>query len=143
VLNEELFDLFFDLFGPLRGHFAASAAAVGVSPVQAKTLRLLETPRPMRELAVALECDASYVTGIVDQLESLGLVERQPDPGDRRVKQIRITRQGRTARKRFEALLFGDLPGTRGVPDAELVRLRDGLRRIRDGVRAGRADRTG
>src|SRR5215470_7833733 len=106
ALYEELFDLFFELFAPLRGHFAASAAAVGVSPAQAKTLRLLHAPRPMRELAVALSCDASYVTGLIDQLETQGLVERQPDPGDRRVKQVRLTRQGRAARTRFEALLF-------------------------------------
>jgi DNA-binding MarR family transcriptional regulator len=134
ALHQEVFDLFFELFTPLRQHFAASATTVGLSPIQAKALRLLETPLRMRELATVLECDASYVTAIVDQLEALNLVERRADPQDRRVKQIRITRTGRATRQRFEGLLSAGLPGAGELSDAELARLRDGLRKLRDGL---------
>ena len=50
----------------------------------------------MGELAEHLYCDASNVTGIVDRLEGRGLVERKPDPNDRRVKRLVLTPQGQT-----------------------------------------------
>ena len=37
-----------------------------------------DEPKPMSELAAALRCDNSNVTGIVDRLEDRGLVERRP-----------------------------------------------------------------
>ena len=40
----------------------------------------------MSALAGLLMCDNSNVTGIVDRLEALGLVERRPAEHDRRVK---------------------------------------------------------
>ncbi|WP_344517999.1 MarR family winged helix-turn-helix transcriptional regulator, partial [Streptomyces paradoxus] len=39
--------------------------------------------------------EPSNLTGIVDKLETRGLLERQPDPGDRRVKILAITDTGR------------------------------------------------
>jgi hypothetical protein len=51
-------------------------------------LRYLERdrPRPMGELTTALVCECSNLTGIVDRLESRGLVERRSSPTDRRVR---------------------------------------------------------
>jgi DNA-binding MarR family transcriptional regulator len=49
----------------------------------------------MRALAGRLGCDASNVTGIVDRLESLGLAHREAAEGDRRVKIVVVTEQGR------------------------------------------------
>ncbi len=83
-----------------KGHFIASMAEEGLSPMQAHALRLLERPRPMSELAEALACDASNVTGIVDRLEARGLVERRGSPGDRRVKLLSLTEEGRRTRER-------------------------------------------
>ena len=42
----------------------------------------------MRHLASLLKCDPSNVTFLVDRLEERGLVERQTDPADRRVKLV-------------------------------------------------------
>ncbi len=49
----------------------------------------------MRDLADLLVCDASYITGVVDHLEELGLVVRRPSETDRRVKEIELTPRGR------------------------------------------------
>ena len=48
---------------------------------------------PMGRLAETLACDASNVTGLVDRLESRGLVRRQPSAADRRVEGAWISRR--------------------------------------------------
>lgn len=75
--------------------FAAAAARHGLSSSQAKALKAVQEPVPMRALAGRLGCDASNVTGIVDRLETLGLAHREAAPGDRRVKIVAITGPGR------------------------------------------------
>jgi DNA-binding MarR family transcriptional regulator len=59
-------------------------------------LHLLEPdrPLPMGRLAKVLACDASNVTGLVDRLESRGLVRRRPSAEDRRVKVLILTPTG-------------------------------------------------
>ena len=49
---------------------------------------------PMGQLAGALSCDASNVTGLVDRLASRGLIQRSPSAEDRRVKVISLTPLG-------------------------------------------------
>jgi DNA-binding MarR family transcriptional regulator len=55
-------------------------------------------PGPMRDLAAVLDCDASYVTAMVDDLERAGYAERRTAPEDRRVKTIALTPEGVRAR---------------------------------------------
>lgn len=88
-----------------RGHLPASCGGrSGLSPVQCHVLHLIEPerPMPMRRLAEALSCDASNVTGLIDRLESLGLVQRRPSAEDRRVKVLDLTPAG--ARLRAQLL---------------------------------------
>jgi DNA-binding MarR family transcriptional regulator len=72
------------------------AAELELSPAQCHVLHLLEPdrPLPMGRLARVLACDASNVTGLVDRLESRGLVRRRPSPEDRRVKVLILTPTG-------------------------------------------------
>jgi DNA-binding MarR family transcriptional regulator len=79
-----------------RGQLPALAAELDLSPAQCHVLHLMEPGRavPMRRLADALACDASNVTGLVDRLESRGLVERRPSPDDRRVRVLALTPEG-------------------------------------------------
>ena len=71
-----------------RTHLPNLAAALELSPTQCHVLHLIEPgrPIPMKQLAATLACDASNVTGLVDRLESRGLVRRLPGRTDRRVK---------------------------------------------------------
>jgi MarR family transcriptional regulator, organic hydroperoxide resistance regulator len=51
----------------------------------------------MRELATAMNCDPSYITAMIDDLERAGLAVRQASPADRRVKTVVLTPRGITA----------------------------------------------
>lgn len=51
----------------------------------------------MKELSRHLMVTGGNVTGIVDPLEQAGLVERAPEPADRRAFRVRLTRAGRKA----------------------------------------------
>jgi DNA-binding MarR family transcriptional regulator len=59
---------------------------------------------PIGALAEALQCHSSNVTGMVDRLETRGLVVRRPDASDRRVKLVALTPQGRTLRGKLLAI---------------------------------------
>ncbi|MFJ7250849.1 MarR family winged helix-turn-helix transcriptional regulator [Kitasatospora sp. NPDC098652] len=82
----------------------------GITPGQARALRTLahvpgcETPdRAMRlsDLADKLHIAPRSATTVVDALEEAGLVERRPDPADRRAVRILLTEEGRAAVERI------------------------------------------
>jgi DNA-binding MarR family transcriptional regulator len=107
--------------------FPAVAQEFDLSPMQLKMMQALApgVELPMSALAEELHCDASNVTGIVDRLEERGLIERRPDPTDRRVKRLAITAIGAQTRERMLARLY--------EPPAQLERLsRAELRALRD-----------
>jgi DNA-binding MarR family transcriptional regulator len=87
-------------------------AEFGLSSAQGDLLCLLEPgkPVPMVSLARKLHCDDSNVTGLVDRLEQRGMIERQSNPNDRRVKLIALTKSGATTRTRLMDRLFEPLP---------------------------------
>ena len=49
---------------------------------------------PQRQIGAVLGLDPSAVVALVDDLESLGLVQRQPDPDDRRTRLVSPTTAG-------------------------------------------------
>uniref|UniRef100_A0AAU2VVS7 MarR family transcriptional regulator n=1 Tax=Streptomyces sp. NBC_00008 TaxID=2903610 RepID=A0AAU2VVS7_9ACTN len=111
--------------------YEQAAAAHSLTGAQARVLGLLSLePMPMRRIAQKLKCEPSNVTGIVDRLEVRGLVERRPDPADRRVKLAAPTEKGtRTARQLRESLDFAREP-LAGLSDTDRAVLRDLLRRM-------------
>lgn len=50
-----------------------------------------------QELAERLLVTKGNVCGVLDRMESAGLVERRPDPKDRRANRLYLTRPGRSA----------------------------------------------
>jgi DNA-binding MarR family transcriptional regulator len=50
-------------------------------------------------IAKDLGLDRTVMTHLIDELEAAGLVERRPDPADRRARQVLLTPAGRTARE--------------------------------------------
>jgi len=101
-----------------------------LTPPLAITLRMLREPRSMRELAEAHNCDASNITGIVDRLESRGLVERRSDPTDRRVTLVSLSPTGHELRRELPSIAVGSLPSLDGLDDDELATLISLLRRL-------------
>lgn len=62
---------------------------------------LMHGPVRMSEIGRHMGISKPYMTALVNKLISERLVERVPDPGDRRVINVRITDAGRDAIKEF------------------------------------------
>ena len=108
--------LLMKFFFAQRGHLPSPGPEFDLSPIQCHVLHLIEPgrPLPMSRLADTLSCDASNVTGLVDRLESRGLVRRQPSPGDRRVKVLHLTPTGARLRAQLLRQMAGaSLPVSR------------------------------
>jgi len=80
---------------------AAGNAALAEHGLKARSYSVLVLAsggaRPsQRELAEFLRLDPSQVVSLVDELQSRKLVERQPDPSDRRANVVVATDAGRT-----------------------------------------------
>ena len=73
----------------------------------------------MKELGSRIHCDGSFVTSIADALEGRGLVRRETDHEDRRIKNLVLTRKGTELRSRLMHELFDDLPGMRKLTESE------------------------
>jgi MarR family transcriptional regulator, organic hydroperoxide resistance regulator len=100
----DAWSLLMRFFFTQRASLPPLAAQLELSPAQCHVLHLIEPSRPvpMGQLAGTLACDASNVTGLVDRLESRGLVRRRPSTDDRRVKVLELTPMG--AKLRAELL---------------------------------------
>ena len=113
----DAWQLLVQFFFTQRTHLPLLAAELELSPAQCHVLHLIEPgqPVPMGRLAETLACDASNVTGLVNRLESRGLVCRRSSTTDRRVKVLDLTPKG----SRLRALLLDRMT----TPPATLGRL--------------------
>ena len=78
--------------------------------------------RPLRGQAVlaeAIGADKTRLIDVLDDLQSRGLIRREPDPADRRARLLTLTAKGRRLRdrvrrdiRREEDRLLGPLPAT-------------------------------
>ena len=91
---------------------------LGAGSGRIKVLFLLrEQPMTLAQLADAHGVDRPYATIIVDKLEQLGFVERQPHPSDRRSKVVSLTPAGRDAAALADSIL-GEPPAALRALDA-------------------------
>jgi MarR family transcriptional regulator for hemolysin len=88
-------------------------------------------------LASRAHVDGATITYHVDRAEKLGLVQREADPNDRRIKRLRLTAEGEriykelwSAARAFEAQVMN------GITDAEQARLRRTLAKLRANLAA-------
>ena len=88
----------------------------------------------MNELSRHLMVTGGNVTGIVDQLEKNGLVERTAEPADRRAYRVRLTRAGRKAfaemARVHEGWIVELLGGLTRREQAETLRLLARMKRV-------------
>jgi DNA-binding MarR family transcriptional regulator len=125
----ELSDLLMRVARAQRRRWRDALAPWDLSPHQARALRVISERDGVRlsDLAEALHIAPRSATDVVDGLQERGLVERTPDPGDRRAVILRPTDDGRRirgeigeARVADSAELFARL----SAPDrAELARI--------------------
>ncbi|PKV85578.1 MarR family winged helix-turn-helix transcriptional regulator [Streptomyces sp. TLI_146] len=130
-LTVEVVELIGSVVARYHEEYERAAAEHALTGAQARVLGLLSLePVPMRQIARKLKCEPSNVTGIIDRLEARGLVERRPDPADRRVKLAAPTEEGlATAARLRDSLDFAREPLAQLSTDERTV-LRDLLRRM-------------
>ena len=76
-----------------------------------------EPMRTQAALARSIGADKTRIIGVLDDLQDRGLIEREPDPADRRVRLLRLTAAGRklhakvrSAIRQREESLLSELP---------------------------------
>lgn len=121
--TQRIVELVLRLLDRLGAHLSAVAGRHALTAIQAKVIWTLDLPCPMRAIADRLHCDASNVTGIVDRLESRGLVERRADPADRRVKHVARTPAGDRVVGDLRAEVFADVPAFNRLDQAQQAQL--------------------
>src|SRR3954462_2909295 len=128
----EAWELCMDLFGEQRPRMLDIQAEYGLKPPQFFALQALDEPVPMSSVANVLRCDRSAVTWITDRLEERGYVERLADPGDRPVKLLGLTDEGRLVHAEIMTRLSTPPEAMARLSKAEQRALRDLLRKALD-----------
>jgi DNA-binding MarR family transcriptional regulator len=106
-----------------------SMDAIGVSHGQFKALMCIKnygiSGTQMHAIAGYLGVTPRNVTGLVDGLESAGLVERVPDPADRRATIVRMTPEGESVAMRGRRVSDAVMKRVTGIlSDEEKLQLR-------------------
>jgi DNA-binding MarR family transcriptional regulator len=76
-------------------HTRAAAHHLGMSPTEVRALNVVSSHRGLTagELGAALGVTSGGITGIVDRLERIGHLSRQPDLSDRRRVKVEVTEE--------------------------------------------------
>src|SRR4051794_4660826 len=98
--SEVLHDLGWSLGTVLRAYAKAAGEAISDLPGGPRGYQVLWIAadgacRNQAAIAELLNIDRTVMTYLIDDLEKAGLVERKPDPTDRRARQIVVTDHGR------------------------------------------------
>lgn len=111
---------------------AALGTRMKLSPGVIKTLMRLakEDGVSMGEMARGIGCDPSYITALVDDLDSRGLARREPAPYDRRVKIIVLTDAGRALASEIDSVMSVPPAAFSALSPSELRQLRDLLDKV-------------
>ena len=127
--EESLSEAFWAVARRLRHRTRETLSPWDVTPSQSRALDVLMRHGESRlsELAEHLRIAARSATEVVDDLQERGLVERRPDPADRRATLVALTVAGtetghaiRSARQAEAERFFGELSDT---DRAELSRI--------------------
>jgi len=130
-VTAEVLELLWTASQAFYDNYDEAAARHDLTRMQAFVLaNLLSGPKPMRFLAEHLKCEPSNITGLVDRMEARGLVTREPDPEDRRVKRITATELGRESFDAVWAGLSFAAEPLSALSVQERETLRDLLRRV-------------
>jgi DNA-binding MarR family transcriptional regulator len=83
-------------------HFAEALEPLGIGPREFSLLRFVDASEGQSQQALAqrLDLPPSRMVALVDDLEETGLLERRPNPGDRRVRALYLTAEGRETLQR-------------------------------------------
>jgi DNA-binding MarR family transcriptional regulator len=143
--EESLAEAFWAVTRELRHRSRDALAPWAVTPSQARAVWVLMRHGTMRlrDLAEHLRIAPRSATEVVDDLESRGLVERGPDPDDRRATLVHLTDPGREIGGAVRAARAADADGffdrLSAADRAELARILRTLREQPGGADGARA----
>jgi DNA-binding MarR family transcriptional regulator len=77
--------------------FAQRLAAIDLHPPLFRVMNVVDAAEGQSQQTIgeAIQAPASRMVAIVDELEQRGLIERRPHPGDRRIRALYLTGEGR------------------------------------------------
>jgi DNA-binding MarR family transcriptional regulator len=139
VRSHSLGFLVHDIARLIRADFAARPESRQITQTQWRTLAYLARMEGCRqnELAAVLEVRPITLGRLLDRLEGAGLVERRPDPLDRRAVRLHLTARARARVERLRAVAGITYErALRGLSGAERARLLELLARVRTNLGA-------
>src|SRR5258708_8163475 len=129
-LGQEIFDAMTEFIAHLIQHGEQLSQRYGVPVSCMKALRRLDTPVAMKDLGQRLHCDPSFVTMIADALEQRGLAKREPNPSDRRIKNLALTDRGAEIKAAMEREGLGQMPWTHALDRRQREQFLQRVRKI-------------
>jgi len=139
-INREFGFILNDVARLLRTYADYKAAQFGITRAQWAVLVRLERSEGLNqtELADVLDLQPITLTRLLDKLSDSGLIERRPDPGDRRAKRLFLTPAARPLLKRLAELgeetmtssLAGIDPESIEKMVSQLALVKENLRRL-------------
>jgi MarR family transcriptional regulator, organic hydroperoxide resistance regulator len=133
-LDQDIFDAMTELVTHLmqRGEKLADRYQFPVSCM--KALRQLDAAVSMKDLGQRLHCDPSFVTMIADALEERGLARREPNPTDRRIKNLVLTPRGLEIKAAMELDLLSHMPWSQALNIEEREQFLGLVRKMNDSL---------
>src|ERR1700744_2950025 len=130
ALEKDLLIVLHDVARLTRTRFDHEARAFGMTRAQWIILARLDRQPGIsqKELATICEVEPITVARLVDRLEARGMVERRPDPNDRRVRRLHLMPASAPILKEIahhKNAIYADL--TDGIDSATLATMLDGL----------------
>lgn len=127
-----------DLARMLKTHVDQQARRFGMTRAQWAVLARLGRAEGLKQsdLAEMLDIQPITLTRLVDRLYDNGLIERRPDPNDRRVKRLFLTPQARPLMDRLAALgeaIMGEV--LVGISEAEIALMLSKLGHAKENLR--------
>jgi MarR family transcriptional regulator for hemolysin len=127
-----------DLGRLLKTYVDQKARSYGMTRAQWQVLSRLERSEGLKQAELAEELDLQPITltRLVDRLAENGLIERRPDPEDRRAKRLFLTKEARPLMDRlavFGEEIMGEVLA--GIDDGEVKLLLNKLGRAKENLR--------
>jgi MarR family transcriptional regulator for hemolysin len=118
----------------LRRNFNRRAQDLGLSQAQWRALAYLARQEGVNQVTLAetLEIQPITLARLIDRLQAAGLVDRRPDPDDRRAVRLHLTAQAQPLIARMQALAAETREESmRGLSDGARKALTEGLRHMK------------
>lgn len=118
-------------------------AGLGLTPGEGRTLSHAARAGAVRQtvLAERMGVEAMTLSTALDRLEGHGLIERRPDPADRRAKLVHVTEAGQDMLDRIQPIAAGmRADASKGIAPADWQRFLDTLKLVRTNLGEARQE---